>query len=144
MADITEFIGEHFWLSNFYPSPVVLDDKVYPSVEHAYQAAKTLDITWREMIRGAKKAGQAKRMGRQVKIRAKWDLIKEGIMLELLRSKFGSLELRQKLIDTGDSRLVEGNYWGDIYWGVSRQIGKNRLGELLMQVRMEILTSSGR
>lgn len=35
---ITHFHGE-----NFYPAPVEWDGEMYPTVEHASQAAKTLD-----------------------------------------------------------------------------------------------------
>ena len=39
------------YLSNFWPARVMLDGVEYPSTEHAYQAAKTLDKVTRERIR---------------------------------------------------------------------------------------------
>lgn len=44
MSDaIDRFSGPHRFLSNFYPSPIIYDGVAYPTVEHAYQAQKTLD-----------------------------------------------------------------------------------------------------
>ena len=60
-------------------------------------------------------------------------------MKELLMAKFSQNEdLKKKLLDTGDATLIEGNTWGDKYWGVCKGVGKNRLGELLMEVREEL------
>lgn len=60
-------------------------------------------------------------------------------MLHLLRLKFEIPAIAEDLLDTGDQRLVEGNVWGDRYWGVCDGVGENWLGELLMQVRDELL-----
>jgi hypothetical protein len=137
---IDKFVGEHAFLSNFYDSPVIFDEKTYSTVEHAYQAAKTLDSSERNAIRTARTAGVAKRLGRKATIRQGWENMKVGVMLDLLREKFSNPELRQQLLDTGDSELVEGNTWGDKFWGVDAKTGhgKNMLGKLLMQVRMEL------
>ena len=40
---INEFQGDYRFLSNFHPAEVEMDGIKYPSVEHAYQAAKSLD-----------------------------------------------------------------------------------------------------
>ena len=143
---ITEFRGQYRFLSNFFPSLVVLADEgsavchtdAYPSVEHAYQAAKTEDPEIRRQIRTAAGPSEAKRLGKACKKRDNWEQIKERIMLNLLRQKFSRQPLKGMLITTGDARLIEGNSWGDTYWGVCRGVGKNRLGHLLMQVRDEI------
>ena len=60
------------------------------------------------------------------------------VMLKLLRLKFADPALAGRLLATGDTELVEGNHWGDRYWGVSGGIGENHLGKLLMQVRLEL------
>lgn len=44
-------------------------------------------------------------------------------------------ELRNRLIDTGNKILIEGNTWGDTYWGMCNGNGLNKLGEILMIVR---------
>lgn len=95
-------------------------------------------------IANAPTPGQAKRLGRKVKIRPDWEYVKKDIMLEGLRKKFAIPELRQKLLDTGDAYLEEGNTWHDNYWGVCHCIecqdvlAKNNLGLLLMKIREEI------
>ncbi len=38
---ITGFIGDHRFLSNFYPGKMCISEEEYASVEHAYQAMKT-------------------------------------------------------------------------------------------------------
>ena len=44
---------------------------------------------------------------------------------------------REKLLDTGNAELQEGNNWGDRYWGVDLKTGygENRLGRIIMKVR---------
>jgi ribA/ribD-fused uncharacterized protein len=133
---IDKFEGEYAFLSNFYESPALYEGVLYPTSEHAYQAAKTLVLAEREQILKARTAGQAKRLGKQVTLRFDWEEVKVGVMREVLVSKFQhSLELKQKLVATGDAYLEEGNWWGDVFWGVCKGIGQNKLGLLLMQLR---------
>ena len=136
---IDTFSGEHRFLSNFWPAAVVLDGATYPTVEHAFQAAKTNSISDRTMIYGATSPGMAKRLGRNVELRDDWYAIRDQVMLDLVRQKFrpGTM-LADQLLATGDVILVEGNKWNDTYWGVCNGQGENRLGRILMQVRAEI------
>lgn len=142
---ITRFKGEYEFLSNFYPAPVEYDGLLWPSNEHAFQAAKTQSPDERAEIRCALTAGQAKKLGRKVLIRPDWEDIKVEVMLQILRSKFTlHPELRNKLLATGDARLIEGNYWHDNFWGICscnacRAIpAENTLGNLLMHLRREL------
>lgn len=135
---IVEFQGEHRWLSNFWPAPVLMDGTSYPSVEHAYQAAKTLDFAERRRIRECATPGEAKRAGRRVTVRSDWERAKVPIMRDLLRAKFVHSDLRRCLLATGTEQLVEGNRWGDTFWGVCRDVGQNWLGRLLMEIREEL------
>lgn len=134
---IGHFAGEFRFLSNFYPCTIEYEDSLYGSVEHAYQAAKTLYPEERHTILMAPTPGYAKRLGRQVRLRVDWEQVKLDVMLELLRRKFAKEPLKGKLLATGDARLVEGNTWGDRFWGVSYGYGLNHLGNLLMRVRDE-------
>lgn len=148
---ISRFIGKYKVLSNFEPAFVVYEHMTFPTVEHAYVAAKSRDMTFRNQIAcmAAKLAGQAKKWGRTVNLRSDWDKVKLGIMEELLMQKFDP-EKKILRIDnphyvvlksTGDQLLVEGNWWHDNYWGncLCEQCmlgeGKNHLGLLLMKVR---------
>lgn len=135
---IDRFVEPHRFLSNFWPSLVSLDGITYQTVEHAYQAAKTLHPEQRARIAVAGQPGTAKQLGRALTIRRDWHAVKLPTMLGLLRQKFAREPLRRQLLATGDALLVEGNPWGDTFWGVCRGIGENHLGRLLMQVRDEI------
>lgn len=138
---IGPFRGEHRWLSNFWPVQVEYEGMIFPSVEHAYQAAKCARLEDRETIRRAPSPAEAKRYGRKVQIRPGWDTMKLQVMEELLRQKFrpGS-DLAKKLVATGNAELVEINTWGDTFWGVYNDTGQNWLGRLLMKIREELRT----
>ena len=125
------------FLSNFYPAIVCLDGELYRTVEHAYQAAKTLDLEKRKQIQSVIKPGYAKKLGKNVVLRDNWNEMKLTAMKELLIYKFSTYELRIKLLATLSEELVEGNWWGDTYWGVCRGQGQNHLGRLLMEIRSE-------
>ena len=137
---IERFAGQYRFLSNFYPCNVMLDGVSYPSTENAYQAAKT--IMHHERLRfTVLTAAAAKKLGRRIRIRADWESVKLGVMLDLLRKKFARGAIRDQLIATGDAELIEGNTWNDTYWGVCNGVGENMLGKLLMQVRAELEAS---
>ncbi|WPJ54750.1 hypothetical protein RCIP0080_00060 [Klebsiella phage RCIP0080] len=136
---INSFKGQYSFLSNFYPVQVEIEGIVYPSVEHAYVAMKTMDIELRKQISLMETAGKVKRIGRTLNIRSDWDHVKLPVMFGLLRLKFQKPELKLLLISTGDSHLEEGNWWGDTFWGVCKGVGENNLGKLLMRVRQEII-----
>lgn len=137
-APIDSFQGQHRWLSNFWPSAVALDGLWYGSVENAYQAAK-VPPSHRGSFRHDCSPGQAKRLGGSFPLPADWEQRKVGVMRALLRDKFssGSL-LAARLLATGDAPLIEGNTWGDRFWGVCYGVGQNHLGRLLMERRAEL------
>lgn len=138
---IVLFEKEYAWLSNFFPAIVTYDGMTYPTVEHAFQAAKTLDMEKRKEIAAAITPGRAKRMGRQVELRSDWEKIKVNVMAELLKEKFKHKDLREKLLATENAYLEEGNYWHDNFWGNCDGNGANWLGILLMQERERIRES---
>lgn len=136
---INSFSGPHHFLSNFYGADVWLDGMCYPSTEHAYQASKTFDIRWRRTIQLAATPNDAKRLGRKAPLREEWEEVKLTIMYRLVRQKFRQHHtLSEWLLQTGDTELIEGNWWGDTYWGVCRGVGENNLGKTLMRVRSEL------
>lgn len=135
---ITSFTGQYRFLSNFWPCSIQFDGYIYASVEHAYQAAKTDNLDLRELIRELT-AGKAKNIGRSILLSEDWNDRKYDIMYHLVTQKFFNVMLlRESLLATGDQQLVEGNNWGDIYWGVCNGQGENNLGKILMQVRSEL------
>ncbi|MEP7292360.1 MAG: NADAR family protein, partial [Chloroflexota bacterium] len=127
------------------PVEIVLDGEPYPSVEHAFQAAKTHDPEERREIRANPSPVTAKYMGKRVALRPDWDNYRFTIMETLVRQKFTrSAELRAKLLATADAELIEGNTWRDTNWGAvwnedkARWVGKNFLGQILMKIREEL------
>jgi len=137
VSAITSFSGPFRFLSNFYPVRILYGHVVWPSVEHAYQAAKTSDVGARLALLPLK-PGEAKRAGRKLVLRPDWDLIKLGTMEFLLRTKFAYSEFESKLLATGRRELIEENWWGDTFWGRCRGEGGNHLGRLLMKIRSEL------
>ena len=138
--EINLFKGEYAFLSNFHKCEVEFEGVTYPSVEHAFQAAKTLDYDERlKFTKGSPVT--VKGMGRRLKLRSDWEDVKDDVMYACLKSKFQNPEIRKKLLDTGDAVLIEGNNHGDRYWGMVNGEGQNKLGQLLMQVRSDIRES---
>lgn len=143
---IAAFRGAYAFLSNFSQTPVVWRDEVWPTAEHAFQAAKCLYEADRVAILNAATPGEAKRLGRKVTLRLDWEEIKDSIMEEILRAKFASANMQSRLLSTKEEELVEGNVWHDNYWGDCRcstneacvESGENKLGKLLMKLRGEI------
>ncbi len=141
---IDSFKGEYRFLSNFHVCDIEFEGAIYPSTEHAYQAAKTINLDQRLYFQESVKivsCGDAKRHGQKLKLREHWDELKIGIMFSLVSQKFANhLDLRNKLLETKDKILIEGNYWHDRTWGICTcskcgNKGLNHLGEILMQVR---------
>ena len=134
---------DYGWLSNFYPCFINFEGEFYPTVEHAYQAAKTLDLGLRSNIRSSSSPGIAKRRGRKIKpLREDWESVKLDTMRILLRKKFECPVLSKLLIETGDSPIYEDSNW-DYFWGTGSAeatgTGLNWMGKILMEVREELL-----
>jgi ribA/ribD-fused uncharacterized protein len=129
------------FLSNFHPSTIYMDGKSYKTVEHAYQAYKTIDESNRELIRNAPSPDIAKRLGYALVLRPDWEQVKIPLMKEFLKKKFENPFLRPLLLQTGDAELIYTNTWNDQCWGVCRGRGENWLGKLLMELREELKKS---
>src|SRR4051812_15382921 len=103
-AKIAEFQGDYRFLSNFYPATVEFEGITYPTVEHAYQSAKTLDMAERKRIAALATPSDAKREGRKLKLRDDWETAKFEVMERCARYKFThDADLRAKLLATGDA-----------------------------------------
>jgi ribA/ribD-fused uncharacterized protein len=135
---IREPYGE---FSNFSPHPIELKGRTWPTSEHYFQAQKFAGTEHEEAVRLAKSPMIAARMGRSRErpLRPDWESAKEDIMREALHAKFTQHpDLRSLLLHTGDAEIIEhtrnDNYWGDGGDGS----GKNRLGEMLMELRTKL------
>lgn len=140
---INDFRGHYFFLSNFSPSPIKHGGILFPTVEHAYQAGKILDMQIRVSLADCPTPGDAKKFGRKMQMRPDWDDVKVQRMDTCLRKKFSDPLLRRRLLDTGNEELIEGNTWGDKFWGVFEGNGKNTLGQLLMAHRLRLRIGYG-
>lgn len=129
----------HEYLSNFYASSVAYEGMLYPSVEHAYQASKSLDPATRSLIKKAADPNIAKRLGQSILVHPGWVESRINIMRQLIREKFSNPFIRWKLKETVGFRLVNENRWNDRFWGVVNGTGENWLGRILEEVREEII-----
>lgn len=138
---ITQFKGEYNWLSNFATVKIEYDGKTYNSVEHAYLSAKSDDMDWKQICTENYSAGALKKISKGIDIVPHWDDTKIGLMKMLLVQKFQKEPFKSKLKNTGDILLEEGNYWGDVFWGVDLKtgFGDNVLGKIIMEIRKIII-----
>ena len=125
------FQGKYRFLSNFWIEP----DGSH--VEGEYQAAKCANTEDVEKFKGLT-PGQAKRLGRNIKVVDYWDSAKVTIMRNLVVEKFKNPKMAEMLLATGDEEIVEGNTWGDKFWGQVNHVGQNHLGKILMEVRKQL------
>src|SRR5687767_5891479 len=115
---ITAFRGPHRMLSNFWVCKVKYAHELYPSVEHAYQCQKTMDWQWHTRIETALSPLIAQREGRKAPLIEGWDRMKVRVMHDILIEKFKqNEECRDVLMATKGVDLIEGNNWGDTFWG---------------------------
>ena len=138
---ITDFHEDRYlFLSNFFPAVIYYGGLVYKNNEAAFQAQKCL--TEEEKVLFTELGpGKSKGMGRRVQLRPDWEEVKVVIMEEIVRAKYTQHpELARKLIATGDRIIIEGNQWGDTFWGVDSRTGEgeNHLGKILMKIRDEL------
>lgn len=143
---INSFKDEWELFSNFSLSVVHYNGLNFQTVEHAFQAAKSNKQSDWNYIQKLKTPGQAKRAGRKVQLRSDWEEVKIIIMRNLLIQKFTLYDkFKNKLISSGNAKIIEGNYWHDNYWGdcycskCENIKGYNNLGILLMEIRNSII-----
>jgi N-glycosidase YbiA len=132
--------GQYGAFSNFSAHGINLDGRRWPTSEHYFQAQKFAGTNdgYVEEVRQAKSPMIAARLGRsrKVKLRPDWESAKDEVMRRAVLRKFEThADIRELLLSTGDEELVE-KTTDDYYWGVGTNgTGKNRLGQILMEVR---------
>ena len=153
------FKGPFRFLSNFYPSRIQIEGNTtryltaqeffgsrtitFATVENGYQGGKSADPDEQDRILRAPSPGQAKRLGRRVRMRPDFEQKKFALMEDLVDAKFSqNVDLRAALLGTGNRPLVEGAPWGDRIWGVCNGVGENHLGKTLMRVRDRLRNES--
>lgn len=135
---IDSFTGEYYFLSNFSDSVFVYDGIQYQNAESAFQSMKCENKADRKQFSDLNST-EAKKLGRKVSLRKDWEAIKVDQMRQIVSEKFRqNPDLKEKLINTGDAYLEEGNTWGDRIWGAVDGRGANLLGQILMALREEL------
>lgn len=140
---IDRFTGEFRWLSNFWRCDIEYEGLVYPSTEHAFQAAKSLDVEVRKLFTNKDMiCRHAREKGNQIELRPDWEDVKLQVMRDVNLYKFTHYpELKEWLLGT-TLPLEEGNNHGDMFWGTVDFVGENHLGKILMQIRDELRSST--
>lgn len=141
---IDRFRGDFFFLSNMFPCKFEYGEVTFKSVEHAYQYHKTMSPEEQARVLKCNDPKDTKRISRTFKfIRYDWHEVKAEIMYHLVKEKFlQNKDLSEALLMTKNFELIEGNWWGDVYWGVYEGRGKNILGKILMIIRDEFFRKS--
>lgn len=136
---ISKFEGEYSCFSNFYPRTVLYQGKRYKTKEHAFQCQKATNQKDFDYIFDATTPYQAKKRARIIKKKGNWEESKRWIMHDIVFAFFKEWsDLRKILLNTDNQELIEGNDWGDKYWGIYNGVGENWLGKILMLVRDEL------
>ena len=138
---IDKFIQEHQFLSLSFlqmGSPINYDGRLWISALHLFSAIKTDNKITRDKIRQANSPADAAAFSREIPLRSNWEGIKLDVMRLVLKLKFSSSKLRDRLLATGDAILIYGNSIGDTFWGVCDGKGENHLGKLMMVLREKL------
>lgn len=130
--------------SNFSAHGFELDKFWWRTGEHYFQAQKFAGTEFAKRIREAKTPKQTATMGRDrsFPLRHDWEAVKDEIMKKAVLQKFQThADIREILLSTGDESIVE-NSPIDYYWGCGKDgSGKNRLGQILMEVRQILVVN---
>ncbi len=134
---------EFFVFSNFSSFQVKWRGQLWPTSEHAYQAARYYDVKpeYCEQIRSMRSAQLAyefMRNNRQSE-RPNWYNEKRDIMKDIVRHKLQQhAYVQKKLLETEDVTIAEDSpvdpFWG---WGPDKK-GRNELGKIWMELREEL------
>lgn len=141
---IVGFRGSNGFLSNSYGHKITYKNRTYKCVEAAFQAQKTNDPNIQAKFTEYD-GPTALKEGAKLEPIEGWSAREVEVMKDILKTKFSNKGLRDKLLSTGYSRIVESGDAGNTFWGYSldRGYGENLLGELLMDLRKEIRDKEG-
>jgi N-glycosidase YbiA len=138
---ITFYTPEFYVFNNFSAHAIEFGNKLYPTAEHAYQAAKCTDPKGKEEIRHARSPILAKRLANETYRAARdpnWSHKKLAVVEEILRAKLAQhAEAREALRNSGDEEIIEDSPT-DYFWGAGADgSGQNMLGKIWMRIREE-------
>ena len=136
----------YYEFTNFYPAPVLVDGKLWPTTEHYFQAQKFIGTPFTEVISNFQRPQEAFDLSRNPAVslwrRKDWEEVKVDVMRKALLAKFTQYrDLQQLLLGTRDRYLIEhssqDNFWGN----GGDDSGQNQLGLLLMEIRHDLCGS---
>ena len=135
----------YYFLNNCYTSTIVYKNLIYSNLQSAYEAQKEPNSMYRlkyTAIDGyaAIKLSKTITNVKQVSIKTFYDLLK---------IKFSSLDMKQKLLLTDDKDILYLNQYHDNYFGSCtcekcNNKGKNLLGKLLVKLRTELVNEQSK
>lgn len=135
--------------SNLFRREIEFEGETFATSEHAYQAGKARKPEVRKWLMDAPSPALLAMAAHGLyvwDINSDWSKIKFDRMKRVLRAKFTQHEdLKQLLLSTGTARLVEAATVDNAVnrlWGEVNGVGKNKLGELLMEVRAELVVAT--
>jgi ribA/ribD-fused uncharacterized protein len=137
-----KFYTPRFYVfNNFSAHAIEFRGKLYPTCEHAYQAAKCTDPQGQEAIRSARSPFEAKRLANETYKAARdpdWGNKKVAVVEEILRAKLAQHpEAQEAVRESGNEDIVEDSPT-DYFWGEGADgSGQNMLGKLWMKIRGE-------
>lgn len=135
--------------SNLFRREIEFEGEKFATSEHAYQAGKARKPEVRKWLMEAPSPALLAMAAHGLyvwDINSDWSKIKFDRMKHVLQAKFTQHEdLKQLLLSTGTARLVESATVDNAVnrlWGEVNGVGKNKLGELLMEVRAELVAAT--
>lgn len=136
------FLDSWYVFDNFAPFQVEWRGVLYPTSEHAYQAAHFIEANPEiaEQIRLCRSPREASDLANKNSKYddPEWSNKKLSYMEEIVRAKLSQhAYIQQILISSGDKYIVEMND-NDKFWGWGKDhTGKNELGKIWMKLRDE-------
>lgn len=139
-------MNNYSWINPWYDCKIEYQGKWYQSVTNAFKANMSSDAKEQAKFAiGGIPVGQTPLTGAMAHhekihyIRQDWEQVKDELMLDLQRIKFNTYEGLGKLLCevTKRSNIINATD-NDPYWGYWQQRGKNKLGQVLEQVREEV------
>lgn len=139
------FLDEWYVFDNFAPFQTEWRGTLYPTTEHAYQAAHFIDINpaLAEQVRNCRSPREASDLANDNKEYddPAWKEKRLALMEEIVRAKLEQHSYVKEILNKSANRLIvemndEDEFWG---WGKNHG-GQNHLGKIWMKLRTEIIT----
>ena len=139
------------WVDNWFSNmglcsePITWKDRLFCSIEHAYQAAKYVDPEKITLVQQAARPEQAKWLGRKWSTETpNWETYRVQVMWELCAQKWSLAKHRAEL-NSHKEPIVEFNNWSDSTWGVvikpNGEVlgGEDLLGRIITEIRRQLI-----